>query len=342
MHSPPPVSVLMPTYNDGRYLHDAVDSILTQTFHEFEFIIVNDGSTDNTEKILSGYVDPRIRVICHENNLGRPKARNTALNAATGKYIAWMDADDISMPRRLEKQVAFMDNNPHIAVCSGAIQRFGLSDAFSRPPARDDVIRKQLFWGASILNPASCIRRSAVLEHGIQYDPCLSRAQDYDFWCSMLLDHKLSAANLPDLLLLYRITKQNFYPEAHKEILRKNLNRLKIEPSPENISIYFSFACETAEEFLSGHTFSAAVNWLSMVERSNATLGVFPHKLLSMDLRDKLWSLCKLQYGNRIIGLVRSAGDLGFRYVAAVSLRKICRVCAKIFATIAKNSSCQN
>lgn len=109
-------SVLMPAYNDARYIRDAIDSILGQTFTDFELIIVNDGSTDETPQILASYTDPRIRILYHPTNMGRAHARNTALNAAQGEYVLWMDADDISLPQRLEKQIKFMDANPDICV----------------------------------------------------------------------------------------------------------------------------------------------------------------------------------------------------------------------------------
>src|ERR1700756_835254 len=96
------ISVVMPTYNDAEYLREAIDSILNQTFTDFEFIIVNDGSTDDTEEIINSYTDERIRYLKNENNLGNTITRNRGMDSAEGKYIAIMDSDDIAVGNRLE------------------------------------------------------------------------------------------------------------------------------------------------------------------------------------------------------------------------------------------------
>ena len=105
----PLVSVLMPTFNDAPFLRMAIDSILGQTFTDFEFIIINDGSTDDTSAILDGYHDPRILRLDNSTNLKRAESSNRGLAVAKGKYIARMDADDVSHPERLQKQVHFME-----------------------------------------------------------------------------------------------------------------------------------------------------------------------------------------------------------------------------------------
>ncbi len=109
---PPLVSVVMPTYNAGKYVEEAISSILGQTFSDFEFIIVDDGSTDRTPEILRTYTDPRIQLLFNEKNEGNYPARNRGCRLARGKYIAVMDGDDVAMPERLEKQVKFMEENP--------------------------------------------------------------------------------------------------------------------------------------------------------------------------------------------------------------------------------------
>ncbi len=287
--SPPIVSVLMPTYNDGRYLRDAIDSILLQTFSYFELIIVDDGSTDDTPLILSEYMDSRIRIITLPENMGRPTARNTALEAATGKYIAWMDADDISMPKRLEKQVAFMEANPDIAVCSGAILNFFNIDGLHVPPLDSDSIRAGLFWGSTIPNPASLMRREMVAASGARFDLQLSRAQDYDFWCALLLDHRLKASNLPDILLLYRRTKKTFQADMHDAVLRKNLQRLNIPETEETMGIYKVLTYD--DELKSKYPLSSIQIYIKTVISANKKLQVFPHTIFVQNLYIKSFTL---------------------------------------------------
>jgi glycosyltransferase involved in cell wall biosynthesis len=112
----PKVSVVMSVYNGEKYLCEAIDSILNQTFENFEFLIVNDGSTDRTLEILQSYRDPRIKVINNERNIGLTASLNKGLKIAKGEYVARMDADDVSFPHRLEQQKAFLDRNPRVAM----------------------------------------------------------------------------------------------------------------------------------------------------------------------------------------------------------------------------------
>ncbi|SVC41049.1 uncharacterized protein METZ01_LOCUS293903, partial [marine metagenome] len=110
----PLITVLMPVYNGAKYLNEAIDSILNQTFQNFEFIIIDDGSTDDSVKIIKSYDDNRIRLVENRNNLGQSETLNKGLSLTRGKYIARMDQDDISMPERLKKQFEFMENNSDV------------------------------------------------------------------------------------------------------------------------------------------------------------------------------------------------------------------------------------
>ena len=116
-NEPPDVSVLLPVYNGERYLAGALRSILLQTFPRYELIVVDDGSTDDTGGILKSHSDSRIRVVRHARNLGLVAALNTGLAASRGRFIARMDVDDISLPMRLERQVAFLSRNSHVGAC---------------------------------------------------------------------------------------------------------------------------------------------------------------------------------------------------------------------------------
>ena len=118
---PPLISVILPAYNAERFLEEAIDSILAQTYKNFELIVLNDGSTDRTEEIILSYNDPRIRYIKNESNLKLIKTLNKGIALARGKYIARMDADDISLPTRFEKEIEFMEIHPDIGVCSSKV-----------------------------------------------------------------------------------------------------------------------------------------------------------------------------------------------------------------------------
>jgi glycosyltransferase involved in cell wall biosynthesis len=193
----------MSVHNGEQYLREAIDSILGQTFKAFEFIIINDGSTDRTAEIIRSYIDPRIRFMSSKANLGLPASLNLGLDVAVGEYIARMDADDVSLSERLEKQVHYMDAHPAVAA-SGTwakdIDADGRELGTRCLPV--DERMKCDFWRPSpIVHPSAIIRKSHL--GTLRYDTRLPYAQDYDLWLGLKARHEL--ANLPEFLLLYRV-----------------------------------------------------------------------------------------------------------------------------------------
>lgn len=203
----PLVSVLMAAYNCERYVAQAVTSVLNQSLQDFELIIVNDGSTDRTLKILQRYAaqDQRICLISRENQ-GIPRTRNELLAAATAELIAIMDADDIALPNRLAQQVEFLQQHPEV-VCLGSA--FELIDAKGRfltklpVPLYNDEIQQQILAGhAAIFQPCAMLRRSTVQQIG-GYDETMPQAEDLDLW--LRLGEVGELANLPEALVQYRL-----------------------------------------------------------------------------------------------------------------------------------------
>jgi glycosyltransferase involved in cell wall biosynthesis len=204
--NPPLISVLMPVYNAERYVAKAVESILQQSCRDFEFLIINDGSTDRSLRILQRYSrqDARIRLISQPNS-GYVAALNRLLSLATGDLIARMDADDIALPDRFAQQVEFLRQHPEV-VCVGGAQDW--IDAAGRvllhhPEAETDAEIQQLALSGQtpINHPAAMIRRWAVLQVG-GYDPALCPAEDLDLWLKLGEVGKL--ANLSATVLQYR------------------------------------------------------------------------------------------------------------------------------------------
>ena len=161
----PRVSVVMSCYNSEKYLRPAIDSILNQTFSDFEFIIWNDGSTDSTDKIIESYTDPRIRYYYHENT-GLGTALNLACKEAEGEYIARMDADDISLPDRLKKEVEFLDKNKDYVLVSSAVNYIDEDSKYigrSFPYTWNRIIKRVIFKASLIVHPAVMYRKDAYL-----------------------------------------------------------------------------------------------------------------------------------------------------------------------------------
>ena len=162
MNHSPLVSVLMPVYNAGAFLNEAVESILNQTYKNLELIIINDGSTDNTEDRIKSFKDSRIKYFKNENNLKLIKTLNKGLRLCTGKYIARMDADDIALNTRIEKQVAFMELNQNVVASGTYAQFFGSSSKTGiwMYPLHNQDIKLQLLWGSSIIHPTAIFKNN--------------------------------------------------------------------------------------------------------------------------------------------------------------------------------------
>jgi glycosyltransferase involved in cell wall biosynthesis len=209
----PKVSVVMAVYNGERYLRQAIDSILSQTFTDFEFIIIDDASTDSTEDILRSYVDPRVRFIKNPQNLGLARSLNIGFDTASGKYIARMDSDDVSLPQRLQRQVAYMDEHPEIA--ASGTWAHDIDETGNILGRRCVPVGKRMdydFWRPSpLIHPSTIIRRIHLGD--LRYDSKIKYAQDFDLWLRLRKRNKLD--NLPEYLLLYRvhdksITQRNY------------------------------------------------------------------------------------------------------------------------------------
>jgi glycosyltransferase involved in cell wall biosynthesis len=254
----PMISVVMSVYNGERYLRKAVDSILCQSFNDFEFIIINDGSTDRSGEILASFAakDSRIRII-EVANQGLTKSLNLGLTHCQGRYIARMDADDISLPERFAKQVAFLDEyNETVAIGTGV----ELIDEDDEPlgtwvrPTTHEALEKAHLSGRSarIVHPSVMMRASAVKEVG-GYREELSTGQDYDLF--LRLGEIGRIGNLPEVLVRYRqhlgsvcSTRSNEQHEAKCKILREAFLRRGL--NLEDMPVPPSFIRPTMEESL--------------------------------------------------------------------------------------------
>ena len=183
-----------------------MDSIFTQTFEDFELLVVDDGSTDDTVALAGATGDSRVRVERLPANRGRATARNMALGRARGRYIAWMDADDIALPRRLELQHACLEAQPDTHICGAGVEYFGHSQALEFFPEQPEAARAAALFGAPVPNGCSLLRLDAVRGFGLRYDAALARAEDLAFWADALLAAGLRATNLQVPLLRYRYT----------------------------------------------------------------------------------------------------------------------------------------
>jgi glycosyltransferase involved in cell wall biosynthesis len=209
----PKVSVITTVYNAEKYIHESLDSIFNQTFQDFELILVNDCSTDNTESVLQEYVDKHnnITLVKNDSNRGVFYGRNRGLLLAQGEYVAIHDADDVSLPERLEKEVSFLDRHQKIVFVGSyalRISQTGEEIGSMVYPPRDtggafSVITR--FKLNPIIDPSSMYRREIILNHGgYTLDPALRTVADFELWCRLLC-HGCLMANIQEPLIKYRI-----------------------------------------------------------------------------------------------------------------------------------------
>lgn len=201
------VSVILPVYNAQSTLQEAIDSILNQSFKDFELILINDGSTDNSEKVIKSYCDSRIVYVNNITNKGLIYSLNEGLRISSGEYIARMDADDISVAERFQKQVYYLDNNPDCVVCGSQIELFGnvlklekKRKYFQHSKACKDF----LLMYPCFAHPVVMMRGSIIRNNNIKYNNDYKNVEDYKLWID-LSDHG-DFHNLSEALLFYRMS----------------------------------------------------------------------------------------------------------------------------------------
>jgi len=198
----------MTFYNANKYIQEAIQSILDQDFTDFELLLIDDGSTDNSALLVEEFTDPRIRMLHNEENSGPAYSSNRGFALSQGVYIARMDADDISLPQRLSRQVKFMDSNQHIGICGSSIRYCGHKSGTMRCTCDTDAIKATLFWNTAFAHPSVIIRRAMLEQYKLKYNPLYRYgAMDYDLFNEA--SHCFPMANLPDVMLKYRVNSQS-------------------------------------------------------------------------------------------------------------------------------------
>jgi glycosyltransferase involved in cell wall biosynthesis len=223
----PVITVLMPVYNGEQFIKEAIESILSQSFTNFEFLIIDDGSTDTTPQIVQSYVDSRIRYIKNEKNLGISHTLNKGLEMASAELIARMDADDISYPNRLQKQYEYLESHPSCALLSSwAREILENGEPIKVEEWESDTYYYNLNFECVIYHPTVMYRRSVVIDIGGYSIPY---CEDYDLWWKIARDFEIH--NLSEVLIDYRsttsslsrVTKKEEYENAQQQLVLRNI-----------------------------------------------------------------------------------------------------------------------
>ncbi len=245
----PQISALLPVFNGEKYLKEAILSILEQRFSDFELLIINDGSKDNSLNIILSFQDPRIRLINHTENRGLIQSLNEGISLANGKYIARMDADDISMPHRFSTQFKYMEENPDVGVCGSFVQVIGTGEEW-RMPVEPEEVKCRLFLQCCMAHPTVMIRKKVLDEYNVRYDPDYIHAEDYKMWTELVMHCKL--VNLPEVLLYYRLHENQITKQFQNQQLSNTwrtqidqLHRLGVRPSKKEALMHWDLCFES-------------------------------------------------------------------------------------------------
>jgi glycosyltransferase involved in cell wall biosynthesis len=289
----PLVSVTMPTFNRAGFLPRSIQSILDQTFTDFELIIIDDGSTDNTAEVVAQFKDPRIIYVKNDQNRGISYSANRGIEMARGKYIARADSDDICLPERLAKTVAYMEAHPEVGVVGGQVMMVAKGKrARMQVPTDPEECRATLLFHPCLAQPTILIRRSVLMEHNLRYDLAYRASGDYEMWTRMMWVTKF--ANVGEVLLEYighddQISGKwsNISPEQRMAPKMRILNKLGID------------SCEMAETlFLIGRIYrdiesqdlNDAARVMDLIIKQNDKTGCFEPEALRRVFQRK-WAL---------------------------------------------------
>lgn len=222
------LSVIMSVYNGETFLNTSIESILNQSFENFEFIIIDDCSIDNSLEIIKTYAkkDKRIKILRNYTNIGLTKSLNKALKCCKGRFIARQDVDDISLPQRFAEQLAFLEKNPNYAFCgTNGLKKYDNQELVNQFEYKE--IRKNLiFWNC--FHHTSIMIRKKILEKYGYYDEKLFYSQDFELWCRLIYKFKLKAKNLPEILIIREKQVERFKKKNRKKFLIQRFNGIKI------------------------------------------------------------------------------------------------------------------
>ena len=289
MDKKPLVTIVMSVYNGEQFLREAIDSMLGQTFSDFDFLIINDASTDNSVKIINEYDDQRIKLIHNKQNIGLTKSLNKGLKLAQGRYIARMDADDISLPTRLEKQVDYMESHSEVGLCGGWFQI--IEGPFIKKPETHEEIAVRMLRRNPFGHSTVMMRKSVLENHSLTYDETLVSSQDYDFWSRMI--NYTKAYNIPEVLVKYRVhnkqisaSKRNEQLKNETKIKKAILKKLLPDTSDYEVQIHEKVVVGT--EKISSTEFSRYCKFLKKLYEANYKMKAYEPDFL-LRATQSLW-----------------------------------------------------
>lgn len=280
------VTVLIPNYNNAPFLKECLESIKNQTFTDFNVLIIDDCSTDNSVEIIENYHQIPIQLEKKEKNSGIIDTLNIGLQLIDSKYILRMDGDDIMHPERIEKLVNFMDKNQDFGACGSSVQHFGISDEITKPELDEINNKTNLLFGHSLVHASVILRNSILKDNNITYTNGYNLVEDYKFFRDLSKFSKMT--NIPDTLYLYRREEYNNFKhldirrEGHLKLYSTILSELEIE-NPSKLS---TIHLELFQNCKLRHSYSEYKKHLKKIAVQNDKLKIYNEKSL-MEILNK-------------------------------------------------------
>lgn len=285
----------MTVYNGAEYLRETIDSVLNQTLRDFTFLIVDNASTDNSIEIIKSYNDPRIKIAPLPENIGQIKALNKGLDFIEDGLIARLDADDICMPDRFDRQVAFMDANPGIGICGTFARAFSPAKTFRWTyPTVPEEIKVNLLFECAMVHPSVVMRKEVLDLYSLRYDDTMNHSFDWDLWQRAAQHTQL--ANIPDFLLRYRLHEKSQSSqtedkqlEAAERLDTRALGQLGLVIHPlrhihRAISLITFDAANRGAEFV-----NQVIQWFQILKNANNKQHIYDKTVLHRFLKKRLF-----------------------------------------------------
>lgn len=285
MSASPKITVVIPVYNRASYVAAAIDSILAQSCPDFEVLLIDDGSTDDSVEVMQAYGDPRLRLICNERNLGIPRTRNKGLVLARGQYVAMLDSDDSACPSRLAMQAAFLDQHPDYAVVGSWVAVSNDQHQSARKigilPVSSPEVQSRLLFHCS-LSQSTVMARTDILR-AYRYREDYTVCSDFDLWVRLARRYKLG--NLPHFLVHRKlhagrvtVEKARLVKSVKQDIFRSQLLDLGAPFSEEDVERHFLLLRMKNARFIPDYAYlDWAEGWLRSLQTANQRSACYPN-----------------------------------------------------------------
>ena len=306
----------MTVFNGAAYLRETIESILNQTYGEFKFLIVDNASTDNSREIVRSYNDPRIHLEALPKNIGQVAALNKGLDMIDTPFVARMDADDISLPERFQRQITFMERHPETGICGTFAVAFTTGNRSPKPikenkwekPCSPQDIKARLLFGCCMVHPSVIMRKNLLDKYNLRYNEQIGFSEDWDLW--LRASQHFPLANIPEYLLRYRIhggsvSSRNVEPQkkVDEQLIQKTLEPLGLADHPlhhihKEIALATTYNARNREpEFI-----LQVLQWFREISTANQKTHIYDDQALQKAMRGRL--LIILKANARLRGLV--------------------------------------